>query len=89
MRDEKQQKKKKGQVVVRGESSRRLESSGAAPNVGVSPFDQFPTDPPIVRLLAVLVLAALLLALLKVNHRCKLLLLLIFTAIVPKRWIYI
>ena len=49
MPDEKQQKKKKSQVVVRGESSRRLESSGAAPDVSVSPFDQFPLDPPILR----------------------------------------
>ena len=48
MPDEKQQKKK-SQVVVRGESSRRLESSGAAPDVNVSPCDQFPPDPPIVR----------------------------------------
>ena len=49
MPDEKQQKKKKSQVVVRGEGSRRLESSGASPDVSVSPFDQFPPDPPIVR----------------------------------------
>ena len=49
MPDEKQQKKKKSQVVVRGEGSRRLESSGAAPDVSVSPFDQFPPDLPIVR----------------------------------------
>ena len=49
MPDEKQQKKKRSQVVVRGESSRRLESSGAAPDVSVSPFYQFPPDPPIVR----------------------------------------
>ena len=48
MPDEKQQKKK-SQVVVRGEGSRRLESSGAAQDVSVSPFDQFPPDPPIVR----------------------------------------
>ena len=34
---------------MRGESSRRLESSGAAPDVSVSPFDQFPPDPPIMR----------------------------------------
>ena len=47
MPDEKLQKKKKSQVVVRGESSRRLESSGAVPDVSVSPFDQFPPDPPI------------------------------------------
>ena len=48
MPDEKQQKKE-SQVVVRGESSCRLESSGAARDVIVSPFDQFPPDPPIVR----------------------------------------
>ena len=35
-------------MVVRGESSRCLESSGAAPDVSVSPFDQFPLDPPLV-----------------------------------------
>ena len=40
---------KKSRVVVRGESSRVVESSGAAPDVSVSPFDQFPPDPPIVR----------------------------------------
>ena len=34
---------------MRGKSSRRLESSGAAPDVHVSPVDQFPPDPPIVR----------------------------------------
>ena len=32
-----------------GESSRRVEGSGAAPDVVVSPYDQFPPDPPIVR----------------------------------------
>ena len=32
-----------------GESSRRVECSGAAPDVGVSHDDQFPLDPPIVR----------------------------------------
>ena len=42
-------KKKKSQVVVGGESSHRVEGSGAAPDVGVSPYDQFPPDPPIVR----------------------------------------
>ena len=45
MPDEKEQKKKRSQVVVRGESSRRLESSGAAPDVSVSPFDQLPPPP--------------------------------------------
>ena len=34
---------------MRGKGSRRLESSGAAPDVSVSPFDQFPPDPPTVR----------------------------------------
>ena len=53
MPDEKQQKKK-SQAVVRGKSSRRLESSGAAPDVSVSPFDQFPLIPQLcVRLLEV------------------------------------
>ena len=47
MVDEKK-KMKKCRVVVRGESSRPVESSGAAPDVSVSPFDQFPPDPPIV-----------------------------------------
>ena len=42
-------KKKKSRAVVGGESSRHVEGSGAAPDVGVSPFDQFPPDPPIVR----------------------------------------
>ena len=43
---------KKSRVVVRGESSRVVESSGAAPDVSVSPFDQFPLIPPLcVRLL--------------------------------------
>ena len=32
-----------------GESSRRVEGSGAAPDVGVSPYNQFPPDPLIVR----------------------------------------
>ena len=49
MSDERQQKKKKSRVIVRDESCRQLESSGAAPDVSVSPFDQFPPDPPIVR----------------------------------------
>ena len=35
-------KKNKCRAVVRGESSRRVEGSGAAPDVGVSPADQFP-----------------------------------------------
>ena len=48
MVDEKK-KKKKSRVVVRGESSCHVESSGAAPDVGVSPFNQFSPDPPIVR----------------------------------------
>ena len=47
MVDEK--KMKKSRVVVRGESSRPVESSGAAPDVNVSPVDQFPPDLPIVR----------------------------------------
>ena len=47
MSDEK--KKKKSRVVVGGESSRRVEGSGAAPDIGVSPDDQFPPDPHIVR----------------------------------------
>ena len=42
-------KKNKSRVVVGGESSRRVEGSGAGPDVGVSPYDQFPHDPPIVR----------------------------------------
>ena len=49
MSDERQQKKKKSRVIVRGESCRQLESSGAAPDVHVSPVDHFPPDPPIVR----------------------------------------
>ena len=41
---------KKSRVVVRSEGSCHVESSGAAPDVVVSPFDQFPPpDPPIVR----------------------------------------
>ena len=32
-----------------GESSRHMEGSGAAPDVVVSLYDQFPPDPPIVR----------------------------------------
>ena len=34
---------------MRGEGSCHVESSGAAPDAVVSPFDQFPPDPPIVR----------------------------------------
>ena len=50
MSDERQQtkKKKKSWVVVRDENCRQLESSGAAPDVNVSLFGQFPPDPPIV-----------------------------------------
>ena len=48
MVDEKK-KLKKSRVVVRGESSRPVESSGAAPDVNVSPVDHFPPDPPSVR----------------------------------------
>ena len=48
MLDEKK-KKSKSRVVVGGESSRRVKGSGAAPDVGVSFYDQFPPDPPIVR----------------------------------------
>ena len=43
------EKKKKSRVVVGGESSRRVEGSEAAPDVGVSLNDQLPPDPPIVR----------------------------------------
>ena len=51
MPDEKKNLKKSG-VVVRGEGSCHVESSGAAPDVSVSPFDQFPLIPPLcVRLL--------------------------------------
>ena len=42
-------KTKKSRVVVGGEGSCHVESSGAAPDAVVSPFDQFPPDPPIVR----------------------------------------
>ena len=53
MVDEKK-KMKKSRVVVRGESSRPVESSGAAPDVNMSPVDQFPLIPPLcVRLLEV------------------------------------
>ena len=43
------EKKKKSRVVVRGEDSCHVESSGVAPDVVVSPYDQFPPVPPIVR----------------------------------------
>ena len=49
MSDEIQHKKKKSRVIVRDESCHQLESSGAAPDVSVPPFGQFPPDPPIVR----------------------------------------
>ena len=49
MSDERQHKKKKSRVIVRDESCCQLESSGAAPDVSVSPFGEFPPDPPIVR----------------------------------------
>ena len=42
-------KRKKSRVVVGGESSRRVEGSGATPDVGVSPYNQFPPGHPIVR----------------------------------------
>ena len=48
MSDERQHQKKKSRVIVRDESCRQLESSGAAPDVSVSPFGQFPPYPPIV-----------------------------------------
>ena len=48
MVDEKK-KTKKSRVVVRGEGSCHMESSGVAPDAVASPFDQFPPDPPIVR----------------------------------------
>ena len=48
------EKKKKSRVVLGGESSRRVDGSGAAPDVGVSLFDQFPLISPLyVRLLSV------------------------------------
>ena len=40
---------KKSRVVVRGEGSCHVESSGAAPDAVVSPFGQIPPDPPFVR----------------------------------------
>ena len=36
-------------VIVRDESCRQVENSGAAPDVSVSPVGQFSPDPPIVR----------------------------------------
>ena len=48
MIDEKK-KKNKSRFVLRGESSRHEEGSGAVPDVGVPPDDQFPPDPPLVR----------------------------------------
>ena len=47
-RQQKKEKKKKSRVVVRDESCRQLECSGAAPDVIVSPVGQFPPDLPIV-----------------------------------------
>ena len=45
---------KKSRVVVTGEGSCHVENSGAAPDVVVSPFDQFSLIPPLfVRLLEV------------------------------------
>ena len=38
---------KKRRVVVGGESSRRVEGSGASPDVGVPHIDQFPLIPPL------------------------------------------
>ena len=48
MFDEKK-KNNKSRIVVGGESGRRVEGSGAAPDVGVSLDDQFPSNPPNVR----------------------------------------
>ena len=42
------EKKRKVRVVVGRESSRRVDGSGADPDVGVSLIDQFSPDPPIV-----------------------------------------
>ena len=42
------EKKKKSRVVTGGKSRRRVDVSGAAPDVGVSLVDQFSLDPPIV-----------------------------------------
>ena len=41
------EKKRKVRVVVGGESNRRVDGSGAAPDVGVPPNDQFPLIPPL------------------------------------------
>ena len=41
------EKKKKSRVVLGGDSSRRVEGSGAAPDVGVSLDDHFPLIPPL------------------------------------------
>ena len=41
------ERKKRVIVVVGGESSRQVDGSGAAPDVGVPLNDQFPPDPPI------------------------------------------
>ena len=49
MSDGGQYKKKKSRVIVRDESCRQLESSGAAPDISVSPVGQFSPDPRIVR----------------------------------------
>ena len=43
------EKKRKVRVVVGRESSRRVDCSGAASDVGMPLNDQFPPDPPIVR----------------------------------------
>ena len=43
-----EERQKKVGVVVGGESSRRLDGSGAGPDVGVPLNDQFPPDLPIV-----------------------------------------
>ena len=42
-----EKKKKKSRVVVGGKSSRRVDGSGAAPDIGVYLDDQFPPDPPL------------------------------------------
>ena len=43
------EKNNKSRVVVRGEGSCHVEGSGAAPDIVVSLYDQFPPDPPIAR----------------------------------------
>ena len=43
------ERKKKSRVVARGKGSCPVEGSGAAPDVVVSPYHQFPPDTPIVR----------------------------------------